>query len=109
MGTPCALSGRPPGLLVQEPEAGVVGQFTRRRGRASALLRDWPIFFRASSDRLAARREASAGQSSHGGVRRSPASFISVRPKECRGGDASPPRSIGRACRGGEGEMPLDP
>ena len=44
MGTPCALSGRPPGLLVQEPEAGVVGQFTRRRGRASALLRDWPIF-----------------------------------------------------------------
>ena len=45
MGTPCALSGRPPGLLVQEPEAGVVGQFTRRRGRASALLRDWPILF----------------------------------------------------------------
>ena len=44
MGTPCALSGRPPGLLVQEPEAGVVGQFTRRRGRASALLRDWRIF-----------------------------------------------------------------
>ena len=72
MGTPCALSGRPPGLLVQEPEAGVVGQFTRRRGRASALLRDWPISFRAISDRLAARREASAEQSSHGGVRRSP-------------------------------------
>ena len=67
------------------------------------------FFFRASSDRLAARREASAGQSSHGGVRRSPASLISVRPKECRGGDASPPRSIGRACRWGEGEMPLDP
>ena len=31
-------------LVFSYLERYVVGQFTRRRGRASALLRDWPIF-----------------------------------------------------------------